>query len=88
VTDDEKLTRIRAILADPFGVYPDLDEKERKVARLASRGHTLEEVGVALGISPNTAGSIVKRLTLKTGLTKTAMTTAVFKMLEKVLAAK
>ena len=84
--DKVRLAKIRRLLADPFSTYPELTPHESVVARLASRGETNVEIGKRLGINPHTAGSIVKRVSHKTGLRKHDLTRVVFEALDKILA--
>lgn len=82
----EKLNQVIEIIADPFkGWNGKLTAQEREAGRLACRGKSNAEIGEALGVPANTAGSIIKRLSAKTGLSKSEMPDAMVCQIEEAL---
>lgn len=81
----ETIDRMRLIIADPFAEFKDLDKRQKRVALLAANGKSISEIGEALGIPRNTAGSIIKAVTKKTGLFKVALRDHVLNQIERAL---
>ena len=74
-TPEDRLQQIRALLADPFLGCPDLDERERRAAILASRGVRVDDIAVMNHLSLSTAyrtlDAVAEKLTAQEGRTIT-----------------
>lgn len=57
--------QLRQILRDPFRVYPDLDENERRAATLRSRGMRPSLIAKMMGVSRRSAYRILERAAAK-----------------------
>lgn len=80
---------IRAILDDPFADFNGLlNVKQREAAKLAAWGKTYEEIGDEMGIPTNTAGTMIKTVTKRTGMSKSALTAYVLDKIEEAVKIK
>jgi hypothetical protein len=74
-TPEDRLRQARALLADPFLGCPDLDERERQAAILASRGVRLVDIAHITHLSLSTAyralDAVAGKLTAQEGRTVT-----------------
>lgn len=74
-TPEDRLRQARALLADPFLGCPDLDERERRAAVLASRGVRVEDIAHTIYMSLSTAyrtlDAVAEKLTAQEGRTVT-----------------
>jgi len=74
-TPEDRLRQVRALLANPFLGCPDLDERERQVAILASRGFRLADVAhmthLSLSTAYRTLDAVAEKLTAQEGRTIT-----------------
>jgi len=64
-TETERLHQARTILRNPFGMYPDLDQRERKALTALVHGATAASLAHELGGSVRTAYNVVDRALLK-----------------------
>jgi DNA-binding CsgD family transcriptional regulator len=80
-----KIERIRAILKNPFGKYPNLSSQEAGVLRLASRGLTNREIAHDESISEEMVAYVLRNGLLKTGSTKKTLPNKVFSMIEEIV---
>jgi DNA-binding CsgD family transcriptional regulator len=64
-TPEECLRQIRALLADPFLGCPDLDQRERQAAILASRGVPVSDIAYMTHMARKTAYRTLDRVAAK-----------------------
>jgi DNA-binding CsgD family transcriptional regulator len=80
---------IKAILNDPFADFNGLlNARQREAARLAAWGKTYEEIGDEMGIPTNTAGTMIKTVTKRTGMSKSALTAYMLDKIEEAVKIK
>lgn len=85
MNDKSAVEKIRDILGDPFVDNPDLTEQDREAARLASRGFTYTEIARAMGEKENTVNYWFRRITEKTGISKSRIPWYTLKQIEAVI---
>lgn len=84
ILTDSLADEIRAILNDPFADFNGLlSPKQREAARLAAWGKTYEEIGVIMDVPTNTAGTMIKTVTKRTGIAKSALPAYVLDKIEQ-----
>lgn len=80
-----KVTRIRAILADPFSDYPGLSDREREVLKHGAHGKTMLEIAQEMNLTEKAVGSILYRIRDRVQMSKSELTGHLVKRIRKVL---
>lgn len=81
-----KIEQVRACLLNPFVDYPQLNEQERRVLRLASRGYTNKSIASNQGISDDMVAYLLRNGLLKLNVNKKDLPNIVFATIEKIVA--
>jgi len=81
-----KVEQVRQIVADPFSGFTKLNDTERSVLRLASRGYSNREIGEKFNMTDALVAYYLRGGLQKIGVSKSDLPNLVFEMIETTVA--